>query len=91
MRLPLHIWQLQQSYLLHSGWLCASAGLLLVLALQAALPASEWLSACPRRSAPELLLGEHCTTKADVFSMGILLWEICCNEVPVRGQLREPQ
>ncbi|KAI7843216.1 hypothetical protein COHA_003196 [Chlorella ohadii] len=42
-------------------------------------------------SAPELLLGEHCTTKADVFSMGILLWEICCNEVPVRGQLREPQ
>lgn len=42
------------------------------------------------RSAPELLLGEHCTTKADIFSFGVVLTEICCNEVPVRGQLREP-
>lgn len=41
-------------------------------------------------SAPELLLGEHCTTKADIFSFGVVLTEICCNEVPVRGQLREP-
>ena len=45
---------------------------------------------CPR-SAPELLLGEHCTPKADIYSFGIVLWEICCNELPVRGQLREPQ
>lgn len=27
----------------------------------------------PRRSAPELLMGQRCTEKADVYSMGVVL------------------
>lgn len=40
-------------------------------------------------AAPELLLGQRCTFKADIFSLGVTLWEICTREVPVRGQLRD--
>ncbi|KAL4419698.1 hypothetical protein ABPG75_006796 [Micractinium tetrahymenae] len=42
-------------------------------------------------SAPELLMGQRCTEKADVYSMGVVLWEICTGELPVRGQLRNPR
>ncbi|KAL4437815.1 hypothetical protein ABPG77_005727 [Micractinium sp. CCAP 211/92] len=42
-------------------------------------------------SAPELLMGQRCTEKADVYSMGVVLWEICTGETPVRGQLRDPR
>ncbi|KAK2080725.1 hypothetical protein QBZ16_000579 [Prototheca wickerhamii] len=39
-------------------------------------------------AAPEMLWGERCTEKADIYSYGIVLWEICTGERPVRGQLR---
>ena len=48
------------------------------------------LSPLPRRSAPELLMGQRCTAKADVYSFGVVLWEIATGEVPIRGQLRDP-
>ncbi|KAL4529628.1 hypothetical protein Ndes2437B_g08800 [Nannochloris sp. 'desiccata'] len=40
-------------------------------------------------SAPEMLWGTKCTEKADIYSYGIVLWEICTGEKPVRGQLRD--
>lgn len=36
-----------------------------------------------------MLWGEKCTEKADIFSYGIVLWEIIAGERPVRGQLRD--
>ncbi len=39
--------------------------------------------------APEMLWGHKCTTKADIYSFGIVLWEIVSGEQPVRGQLRD--
>ncbi|KAI7839307.1 hypothetical protein COHA_007005 [Chlorella ohadii] len=39
-------------------------------------------------AAPELLLGQPCTFSADIFSAGVLLWEICTGSVPVRGRMR---
>ena len=40
-------------------------------------------------SAPEMLWNTKCTNKADIYSYGIVLWEICTGEKPVRGQLRD--
>ena len=41
------------------------------------------------RAAPEMLWGQRCSEKADIYSYGILLWEICSGEQPLRGQLRD--
>jgi len=39
--------------------------------------------------APEIILSEKVTQAADMWSFGVVLWEICTGEVPVRGQMRE--
>lgn len=39
-------------------------------------------------SAPEMLSGRRCSDKADVYSWGVVLWEVCTGEVPVRGHMR---
>lgn len=39
-------------------------------------------------SAPEVLAGKRCSEKADIFSWGVVLWEVCTGEAPVRGALR---
>lgn len=39
-------------------------------------------------ASPEMLLGKAITDKADVFSLGVILWEICTGEKPQRGLLR---
>ncbi|GAB4822983.1 hypothetical protein N2152v2_010029 [Parachlorella kessleri] len=41
-------------------------------------------------AAPEVLLGEGGSEKADVYSLGVVLWEIVTEEVPQRGRLRDP-
>eukprot|EP00891_Asterochloris_glomerata_P007989 jgi/Astpho2/7989/Aster-x1474 len=41
-------------------------------------------------TAPEVLLGERCTPAADLWSFGVVLWEVVTKEVPLRGQLRRP-
>jgi serine/threonine protein kinase len=40
--------------------------------------------------APEVLMGCRCTLSVDLYSFGVLLWEIATGERPVRGQLRMP-
>jgi serine/threonine protein kinase len=40
-------------------------------------------------SAPEMLWGHKCTTSADIYAFGIVLWEVVTGEQPVRGQLRD--
>lgn len=40
-------------------------------------------------AAPEVLMGKKCSEKADIFSLGVVLWEIVTGEEPARGQLRD--
>jgi hypothetical protein len=44
-------------------------------------------------SAPEVLAGRRCGCKADIYSLGVVLWEVCTGEAPVRGVMRtlDPQ
>lgn len=40
-------------------------------------------------AAPELLMGLRCDERADVFSLGVVLWELITQEPPRRGMLRD--
>lgn len=39
-------------------------------------------------AAPELLINQQCTTAADMYSVGCLLWELATHQIPIRGALR---
>jgi len=41
-------------------------------------------------SAPELLLGKRCSEKVDIYSFGIVLWELATGNVPHRGFIHSP-
>ena len=41
-------------------------------------------------SAPELLLALRCTDKVDIWSLGVVLWEIATGRVPQRGLTDPP-
>lgn len=41
-------------------------------------------------AAPETLEGAPLTTKADIYSLGVLLWEVVTHEAPCRGFMRDP-
>ena len=47
------------------------------------------LVACSQ--APEVLMGGRCTEKADVFSYGVILWELVTGERPSRGGMHPPR
>jgi serine/threonine protein kinase len=40
-------------------------------------------------SAPECLLGLRWTSAADIYSFGVVLWELVTGEIPFRGDMRE--
>ena len=42
-------------------------------------------------AAPEVLLGGRVDSGADIYSFGVLLWEIVTGEKPKRGALRDPR
>lgn len=41
--------------------------------------------------APELISAGRCTEKADIFSFGVVLYEILTAEQPIRGRLKPVQ
>ena len=38
---------------------------------------------------PQVLWGVRCTEKVDIYSFGVVLWEIITGEAPERGRLRD--
>lgn len=40
----------------------------------------------PRWLAPEILRGQNCTKASDVFSFGVIMWEILTRRVPWDGE-----
>ena len=48
--------------------------------------AKAFLVGTPGYQAPELLLGKSPTAACDVYSLGILLWQLDSREVPYAGQ-----
>ncbi|PRW58424.1 serine threonine- kinase isoform B [Chlorella sorokiniana] len=42
-------------------------------------------------SAPEVLTGQQVATSADIYSLGIVIWEIVTGEIPTRGTMRDPR
>ena len=42
-------------------------------------------------AAPEVLLGQQCSEKVDIYSYGVLLWELSAGEAPAGRQLRKLQ
>ncbi|EFN57123.1 hypothetical protein CHLNCDRAFT_21563, partial [Chlorella variabilis] len=49
------------------------------------------LALMPAQMAPELLTGRKCNSSVDIYSLGVLLWELCTGEYPSRGSMREPR
>lgn len=39
--------------------------------------------------APEVILGQKCTSATDMWSFGVILWELATCEIPVRSRMRE--
>ena len=54
-----------------------------VSSLHAAVGTFAW-------AAPELLLNIRCDEKVDIYSFGVLLWEVVTGERPTRGSMRPP-
>ena len=40
-------------------------------------------------AAPELLMGGRCSDKVDIYSFGVVLWELATCERPQRGAMRD--
>ena len=40
-------------------------------------------------AAPEVILGRRSSTPADIYSFGVVLWELVTGESPVRGNARD--
>ncbi|DBA77294.1 TPA: hypothetical protein ACH3X2_000816 [Trebouxia sp. C0005] len=40
-------------------------------------------------AAPEQLVGERCSEKADIYSLGVVLWELCTLDTPMLRQTRD--
>ncbi len=39
-------------------------------------------------AAPEQLLGDHSSTASDIYSLGVVIWELCTGEEPQRRHCR---
>jgi serine/threonine protein kinase len=66
----------------------ADFGLGRILESSSAFSFSDGITGTFPFAAPELLLGQRCTEKVDIFSFGIVLWEIITGERAVRGHMR---
>lgn len=47
-----------------------------------------WFAGNIPYAAPEVVLGKPCTVMADVFSFGVIAWEVVTHEAPSSGDLQ---
>ncbi len=50
---------------------------------------TQRLRICSDLCGAEQLVGERCSEKADIYSLGVVLWELCTLDTPMLRQTRD--
>ena len=83
-----------KNILLSEDWSCAKIADIGAAAMQNSgylTPGAGEVVGTLAWAAPEMLMGERCTEKVDIYSFGVLLWELTTGLSPQRGYVSPPE